>query len=69
MLKRRRKGSRKVDWKRLLLRSAEAGLVKMIELAVLAFMIGAAFKPLVVAVPAVIGGSIIAKVVKIKIME
>ena len=62
-----KKRSKKIDWKRLVARSIEDGMKKGIELIIIAVLLGATFKLLVTAIPAVVLGSVIAKLAKIKI--
>lgn len=63
------KRCKKIDWKRMLLKAAEDGIKKAIELTILALLVGVTIKTVLVAVPAVTMGAVIAKTVKIKMLE
>ena len=59
---------RKIDWKRMLKKAAEDGIKKAVELIALGIALGVAYRMIIVAVPAVAVGTVVAKVVKVKLM-
>lgn len=59
------KQKKAIDWKRLALKSVEDGIKKAIELALIALIVGASMKLVLAAIPGVMLGAIIAKLVKI----
>ncbi len=59
--------TRNVDWKRLGIKAVEEATKKTIELSLVALLVGATFKLILIAIPAVTIGSLIAKLVKIHI--
>lgn len=63
------KKPKKIEWKRLLKKAFEDGIKKAIELSIIAIIVGAALKIIMITVPAVTFGSVIAKIIKIKFMD
>jgi hypothetical protein len=61
--------TKKINKKRLFVKALEDGLKKAVELAVIGFTIGISAKLLSLTVLAVFGGSIIAKVIKLTVLE
>lgn len=61
--------AKKISFKKLVLKSAEKGIVKAIELAIMAIVMGATLRTMIVMVPAVMVASMVGKVAKIKILE
>jgi len=64
-----KKRSKKINWKKLLIKGVEEGIKKTIELIVLAIILGATLKLIMVVVPAVAFGAVIAKFAKINFLE
>lgn len=60
---------KKILWKKLLVKAAEEAIKKTIELLVLALALGITARLIFVAVPAIIAGSVVAKVTKITLLE
>ncbi|MBW2978272.1 hypothetical protein KY331_05485 [Candidatus Woesearchaeota archaeon] len=63
-----RKKHHKIEWKRLLSKALEDGIKKAIELILIALIVGASIKLILVAVPAVTLGAVIAKLAKLRLM-
>ena len=61
--------SKKISWKRLLIKSAESAIVKTVELTLVVLVMGVSVKMMLVTVPAVSVGAMTAKIVKIKFLE
>ena len=64
-----RKKHHKIEWKRLIAKAVEEAIKKVIELLILAILLGAALKLIVIAVPAVAFGAVIAKLAKIYLLN
>jgi len=69
MVNRMAKKKMKICWKRLLVKALEDAIKKTIEIVILALVLGVTIKMIMIVVPAVSLGSIIAKLIKIKIAE
>lgn len=63
------KKEKKISWKRLLVKASEDAIKKAVELTVLALILGTAVKVILVAVPAISLGSILAKLFKLVCLE
>ncbi len=63
------KNKTKIDWKKLIMQTLESSLRKFVELIVLLILVGITLKLVLMAVPAIAIGTIVAKVVKIKILD
>ena len=61
--------TKKINWGRLVIKAIEEGAKKAIELVVLALMIGATMKLVMAAIPAVMAGAIVAKIVKVGVLK
>jgi hypothetical protein len=59
---------KKIQWKRLLAKAAEDVVKKAIELTALAIILGAYMKIMLVALPAVLAGGILARVIKLRFL-
>ena len=64
-----KKQPKKINWNRLLKKAVEDGIKKAIELLILAIAAGVAIKIIMITVPAVTLGAIVAKIVKIRILD
>ena len=60
---------KKINWKKLFAKALEDGIKKTIELVVLALLLGATFKLILITVPAVTLGSMVAKLTKIRFFD
>lgn len=58
-----------IEWRRIGKKAAEEAIKKAIELVVIFIVAGVAYKLIFVAVPAVMVGSIVARIAKIKLLE
>ena len=63
-IKRLNKRLKKINKERLIAKAVENGLKKAIEILIIAFVVGASFKIMMVTVPAVMAGSVLAKIIK-----
>jgi len=63
------KKTKKIDWNRLIKKAVEDGIKKGIELTILAIIAGTAAKLIMIAVPAVTLGAVVAKVIKIRFLD
>jgi len=63
------KKTRKIRWRKLLKKAAEDGLRKTVELLILAIIAGVALRLVLVAVPAFVGGTIAAKLIRVKFFD
>jgi hypothetical protein len=63
------KKQKKVDWKKITGKAFEDAIKKLVEVLILAVIIGAAIKVILWAVPAVTIGSLFAKFIKAKIID
>ena len=61
--------AKKIDWNRLLRKAVEDGIKKAIEVLILAIIAGVALKLIIAAVPAVALGAVVAKIVKVKLLD
>jgi hypothetical protein len=60
--------TKEIQWKRLFAKAAEDVLKKAIELTALAIIIGAYMKIMLVALPAVLAGGILARLIKLRFL-
>ncbi|MDP2750008.1 MAG: hypothetical protein Q8O89_04200 [Nanoarchaeota archaeon] len=69
MAKKGAKKAKKINWRRLGISALENGIKKAIELVVLALLLGAAMKTVLFVVPAVVAGTVFAKIIKIHVSD
>jgi integral membrane sensor domain MASE1 len=55
----------KIEWKKLLWKAMEDGIKKAVEVAFIAILVGASIKLVMAAIPGVMVGAVIAKMIKI----
>jgi hypothetical protein len=60
---------RTICWKRLAVKSIEDAIKKVVELLIVLLAVGVAYKMVLVAIPAFVVGSVIAKLTKVMFLE
>ncbi|MFH1521715.1 MAG: hypothetical protein ABIF18_02030 [archaeon] len=61
--------TKKISWGRLFVKGIEEGVKKVIELAILGLAIGATMKLVLATIPAVMVGTMFAKIIKVGVLR